>query len=201
MAGLEIWGGPHGRQVVDLVDERYVVGKADDVDIVITGDSTVSAAHMRLERIGTRWYVRDLNARNGTKVNGTRIVGEQTLRNGDELTLGRTRLVFHSHTAGKDGTTDALEPAPELTKMQRTVLIELCRPLLSGNAFTQPASVREVAGVIFTTTANVRQHLDHLYRKFDIPPGVQNRLLVLANEAVQRGAVTTKDLLPTDDDT
>ncbi len=77
MAGLEIWGPKGGRRIVELVDERYVVGKADDADVELTDDTTVSAAHAMVQRIGQRWYVHDLNSRNGTTVNKERIIGEQ----------------------------------------------------------------------------------------------------------------------------
>ena len=40
--------------------------------------------------------MRDLGSRNGTFVNGGRIIGEHALHSGDEVLLGRLRLVFHS---------------------------------------------------------------------------------------------------------
>ncbi len=198
MAGLEIWG-PQGRTIVELVDARYVIGKADDADVVLTGDTTVSAVHAMLERVGRRWFVKDLQARNGTIVNGERLLGEQALRDRDELVLGKSRLVFFAHEARRDPTTDVLSPAPELTKRQRDVLVEVCRPLLSGDPFTQPTPVREVAERLFVTVAAVRQNLDKLYDKFEIHSGDGNRLVRLANEAVQRGAVTAKDVEPRGD--
>ena len=125
MAGLEIWGPRGGRRIVELIDDRYVVGKADDADIVLTDDSTVSAAHAMVERIGQRWYVKDLQARNGTVVNKERILGEQPLRDRDELVLGKTRIVYFAQQARRDPTTDVIAPAPKLTKRQHEVLVAL----------------------------------------------------------------------------
>ena len=198
MAGLEIWG-PQGRTIVELTDARYVVGKAADADVVLTGDSTVSAVHAMLERVGQRWFIKDLKSRNGTIVNGERLVGEQALRDRDELVLGKSRLVFFAQQARRDPTTDVISPAPDLTRRQRDVLVEVCRPLLSGDPFTQPTPVREVAGRLYVTVAAVRQNLDKLYDKFEIHAGEGNRLVRLANEAVQRGAVTAKDVEPRGD--
>ncbi len=193
MAGLEIWGPRGGRRIVELIDDRYVVGKADDADIVLTDDSTVSAAHAMVERIGQRWYVKDLQARNGTVVNKERILGEQPLRDRDELVLGKTRIVYFAQQARRDPTTDVIAPAPKLTKRQHEVLVALCRPLLSGDPFTPPTPVREMKDELFVTVAAVRENLSRLYGLFDIPLDGDRRVQ-LANEAVRRGAVTVKDI-------
>ena len=193
MAGLEIWGPKGGRRIVELVDERYVMGKADDADIELTDDTTVSAAHAMVQRIGQRWYVHDLNSRNGTTVNKERIIGERALRDRDELVLGKTRVVFFAEQARHDPTTDVIAPAPKLTTRQHQVLIALCRPLLDGDAFTPPTPVRDMKAELFVTTAAVRENLSRLYTLFDIPQEGDRRVQ-LANEAVRRGAVTVKDI-------
>lgn len=193
MAGLEIWGPVGGRRIIELIDDRYVIGKAEDADIVLTDDSTVSAAHAMVERIGQRWYVRDLQARNGTVVNKERILGEQPLRDRDELVLGKTRIVYFAQEARRDPTTDVIAPAPKLTKRQHEVLVSLCRPMLSGNPFNPPTPVREMKDELYVTVAAVRENLSRLYTLFDIPLEGDRRVQ-LANEAVRRGAVTVKDI-------
>jgi DNA-binding NarL/FixJ family response regulator len=78
---------------------------------------------------------------------------------------------------GTQSTTEALGAPPALTPRERVVLVELCRPLLSANVFTQPASVREIAEVLVVSEAAVKQHLGRLYEKFGVvddvagPPG------------------------------
>ena len=193
MAGLEIWGPRGGRRIVELIDDRYVVGKADDADIVLTDDSTVSAAHAMVELIGQRWYVKDLDSRNGTTVNKDRILGERALRDRDELVLGKTRVVYFAQQARHDPTTDVIAPAPKLTKRQHEVVVALCRPLLSGDPFTPPTPVREMAQELYVTVAAVRENLSRLYLLFDVPLEGDRRVQ-LANEAVRRGAVTAKDI-------
>jgi hypothetical protein len=199
MATLDIWAPVGGRRTVELVEGRYVIGKGDDADLVLTDDSTVSAAHAMVERIGKRWYVRDLNARNGTVVNKERIVGERALRDRDELVLGKTKLVFFAQQPRHDPTTDVIAPAPKLTERQHEALVALCSPLLSGDPFTPPTPVREMAKQLFKTQAAVRMNLETLYDKFDIPRDANNRMVALANEAVRRGAVTMRDIEDADD--
>ncbi|MBI3181371.1 MAG: FHA domain-containing protein [Myxococcales bacterium] len=61
-------------------------------------DREVSKEHACIERIGTTFLLRDLNSSNGTFVNGRR-VKELRLRDGDEIALGNSRLIFHSGDA------------------------------------------------------------------------------------------------------
>jgi DNA-binding NarL/FixJ family response regulator len=62
--------------------------------------------------------------------------------------------------------------------------------VLGGAAFTEPASIREIADALVITEAAVKQHLAHLYDKFAIHGGGERRRVQLANEALRRGAVT-----------
>ncbi|HEX8007968.1 MAG TPA: hypothetical protein VF482_16245, partial [Trebonia sp.] len=78
--------------------------------------------------------------------------------------------------------------APELTRRELDVLISLCRPALSDEAFVAPATPREIAGDLVVTEAAVKQHLLRLYQKFRIPEG-PNRRTRLANEVITLGLV------------
>ncbi len=66
-------------------------------------DREVSKEHCVIERTGTTYLLRDLNSSNGTFVNG-RKVRELRLRDGDEVSLGNSRLIFHSGELGGTGT-------------------------------------------------------------------------------------------------
>lgn len=83
---------------------------------------------------------------------------------------------------------------PSLTPREREVLIELCRPALTDAAFSEPASIREIAKALFVTEAAVKQHMLRLYDKFGIDAGVTRRRLRLANEAIKRRIVSVRDL-------
>jgi adenylate cyclase len=56
-------------------------------------DREVSKEHASIERMGRDFILRDLGSSNGTFVNGRR-VAELRLREGDEITLGTSKLVF-----------------------------------------------------------------------------------------------------------
>jgi pSer/pThr/pTyr-binding forkhead associated (FHA) protein len=191
---LEVWQ-PEGRRLVPLESERMTIGKTASNDLTLEADPAVSRVHALVERLGTNWCVRDLASRNGTFVNGERVLGERALHTGDEIRLGATRLVFRgTGEVGREPATRPLASAPELTRRERDVLLALCRPVLSGDVFTQPASIRHIAEALVVTEAAVKQHLTHLYDKFGIEEDGESRRVRLANEAVQRGAVSLADL-------
>ncbi len=138
------------------------------------------------------------NNRNGTYVNGERLVRERPLRHGDELRVGATRLVFRAEdSAARPVTpTEAAERAPALTRRERDVLLALCRPVFSGSYLTEPASVREIAAELFLTESAIKKHVIRLYDKFGLSGTTERRRGRLANEAIRRGAVSLSDLRP-----
>lgn len=188
---LEVWTSG-GRQVRPLDSERVTLGTDSSNDISVESPS-LSGVHAVFERFGAAWTVRDLGSRNGTFVNGERIIGERALRDGDELLLAKLRVVFRGTGAGPRRT-EAIDPPPALTPRERDVLVALCRPLLSGDAFTEPSSIRAIAEALVVSEAAVKQHLTRLYDKFEIEPGEERRRVRLANAAVGRGAVVLGDL-------
>jgi hypothetical protein len=187
---VEVWGRG-GREVRALDSERLTVGTLDSNELVVDADG-VSRVHAVLERFGDAWCVRDLGSRNGTFVNGGRIIGEHALNAGDEILLGRLRLVYRGPVRGAE--TAAIAEPPRVTQREHDVLVALCRPLLSGDAFTEPASIRAIAAELVVSEAAVKQHLSRLYDKFDVGPHGERRRVQLANAAVARGAVKLGDL-------
>jgi len=119
---------------------------------------------------------------------------DRALRPGDELRVGRTRLVLRTTDPVAPTATEAAQSAPPLTRRERDVLVALCRPVLADNLFTEPASAGQIAGALVVSEPAVRQHLLRLYDKFAIHGGGERRRLRLANEAIRRGAVSLSDL-------
>lgn len=193
-AYIEVWVDGR-RDRIELEGERATVGHSSVNDISLPFDPTVSRLHAVLEALAGSWCIRDLNSRNGTYVNGERIWGERPLRPGDEILVGRTRLVFRTDEPEEDrDTTAARGRAPELTRREREVLLCLCAPLVSEEVFREPASIRDIASDLVVTEAAVKQHLSRLYEKFEIEEG-SGRRTRLANEAIRRGAVSMGELL------
>lgn len=182
-----------GRELRALEDARVTIGKAEGNDVLVE-DAAVSRLHAALEPYGATWCVRDLGSRNGTFVNGERVIAERALHHGDEIRIGATRLVFRASEVPSHDLTAAVESSPDLTRREHDVLVALCAPLFKGAMFSRPATIREIAAALFLTEGAIKQHLSRLYDKFRIEGGGDPRPVQLANEAVRRGAVGVADV-------
>lgn len=178
-------------RLIPLAD-KVTIGRDASHDIAFPDDLVVSRLHAIVERHGSGWSVRDLS-RNGTFVNGQRVAGERTLQPGDEISVGSHRLVLNAHGVPLGGTLSGEGP-PRLTTREKEVLIELCRPLLSGVPFPQPATDVEIAARLIVTRDAVKSHVRHLTQKFGLQEASGRRRVVLANEAITRRAVDLSDL-------
>ena len=75
-----------------LSPERTTIGRHPDSDIFLD-DVTVSRRHAEIERSGSIFTVNDVGSLNGTYLNRERIEHGE-LHSGDELQIGKFRLVF-----------------------------------------------------------------------------------------------------------
>jgi pSer/pThr/pTyr-binding forkhead associated (FHA) protein len=194
---LEVWRQA-GADLVQLDGDRLTVGRADGNDIVLADDGQVSRVHAVFERLAGAWSVRDVSSRNGTFVNGNRVSGEARVSPGDEVRIGRTRIVVRgdrSHDVAD--VTEAQAPPPQLTPREKDVLIALFRPMTGAEMFTEPASTRQIAQELWVSEAAVKQHLLRLYEKFGVGGEGERRRTRLANEALRRGAITLAEVRAT----
>jgi hypothetical protein len=192
MDELEVWVDG-AWQRVPLEGEELTIGQSAGNDLPLPFDRTVSRLHAVVSRVGSGWSIRDLSSRNGTFVNGERIVTERPLHSGDEIRVGSVRLLIRLEGATPDDATIGAEAAPELTRREREVLVALCRPVMSGDVFREPATIRQIAEQLFVTEAAVKQHISRLYDKFGLYDR-EGRRARLANEAIRRGVVTAAEI-------
>lgn len=183
---------PDGVREVTLEDE-LTIGRTPPAGLVL-GDSGLSRKNTTIFREDDELLVVDEDSTNGTFLNGERIWAPQRLRHGDEVRVGRTRLLFRNSSDVGRTVTEAEAERPTLTPREHDVLAVLCRPLLDRDLFTEPSSIREIATDLVVSEAAIKAHLANLYLKFDVEEGASNRRSRLANEALRRGAVTLADL-------
>ncbi len=92
-----ILGAGPGDERIPLARARTTFGrKPADVDL---GDAAVSGLHFQIDVMGRERFVRDLDSRNGTFLNGHRVRYSELLP-GDELRAGDTVLVFRTSRDG-----------------------------------------------------------------------------------------------------
>jgi pSer/pThr/pTyr-binding forkhead associated (FHA) protein len=92
-ATLVVTRGPGAGSRFLLDAEVIQAGRHPDSDIFLD-DVTVSRRHAEVARREGGWVVRDVGSLNGTYVNRQRIEDESVLTTGDEVQIGRFKLVF-----------------------------------------------------------------------------------------------------------
>jgi pSer/pThr/pTyr-binding forkhead associated (FHA) protein len=94
-----VQGGPAAGALFLLDADRVTAGRGGDSDIFLD-DITVSRRHAEVERTPAGYVVRDAGSLNGTYLNAERIDDEVVLHQGDELQVGKFRLVFFERSDG-----------------------------------------------------------------------------------------------------
>ncbi|MCA9024159.1 MAG: FHA domain-containing protein [Planctomycetaceae bacterium] len=84
-----------GGDPIPLLRVSLTVGRRSNCDISLRFPN-VSSQHCQLQLINGYWHLRDLNSRNGIKVNGVRC-DQKWLLPGDEVSIAKHRyeLVYH----------------------------------------------------------------------------------------------------------
>jgi DNA-binding CsgD family transcriptional regulator len=177
---------------------RIHIGRTPGNDVVLAGDAEVSRAHAVLEAVGTGWTVVDDGmSRNGTYVNGARVMRHRRLEDRDVLRIGATSILFRFPTMVADDSTAVATALPEahVTHAERRVLVELCRPLLAPGHVGVPATNGEIAGALSLSLPGVKSHIRSLFARLGVDDLPQNRKRAeLARRALDIGLVSARDL-------
>ncbi len=97
---LVVRRGPNSGSRFLLDSDATTAGRHPSSDIFLD-DVTVSRRHAEFVRTGDGFSVRDVGSLNGTYVNRDRI-DEATLAGGDEVQVGKYRLVYYPSQHGAD---------------------------------------------------------------------------------------------------
>lgn len=179
---------------------RVTIGRSQHADLALSWDAEVSRLHAAVEYLGAHWTIVDDGlSRNGTFVNGDRLVGRRRLMAGDVIRVGTSRVSFHDFGGVPDDitrvSTGSIPTARSLTETQRSVLIALCRPYKHGAGFATPASNQQIAEELFLSVDAIKTHLRALFAKFGVENLPQNQKRVrLAELAMQSGLISDRDL-------
>jgi predicted component of type VI protein secretion system len=76
-----------GGDPIPLLKKSLLIGRRESCDVVLRF-SNVSAHHCQLTVTGGYWYIRDLNSRNGIKVNGLRVT-DKRVDPGDVVSIAK----------------------------------------------------------------------------------------------------------------
>jgi pSer/pThr/pTyr-binding forkhead associated (FHA) protein len=176
---------------------RATIGRHADCDISLPWDPEVSRVHALVEHVGAQWvFVDDGLSRNGSFVEGARVIGRHRLNDGDRVCVGTTVLIFHDPEARE---AESTARAPEerasvpLSPTQRKVLIALCRPV-NDSSFATPATNRQIADEVFLSVDAVKAQLRILFERFGLHELPQNEKRArLASTVLGSGMLAPRD--------
>jgi DNA-binding CsgD family transcriptional regulator len=176
---------------------RMTIGRVEHNDLALEWDAEVSRTHAQLELVGADWtLVDDGLSRNGSFVNGERLVGRRRLQDGDTLRLGQTTVVFRAPVRVVE-TTAVGNPTAivRLTDAERKVLVALCRPMTGPGSKGVPASNQDIADELTLSLPGVKTHMRSLFAKLGIDDQRQyHKRTELARRALESGLVGPRDL-------
>jgi serine phosphatase RsbU (regulator of sigma subunit)/pSer/pThr/pTyr-binding forkhead associated (FHA) protein len=109
MAEISVQAADGSRERYPLLKARVTIGRSRDSDIFLP-DQWLSRQHAEILQKADGYYVNDLASKNGTLLNGGRLVEEQRLRAGDIITLGEHILTFSLGEPGDDETEADSDP-------------------------------------------------------------------------------------------
>jgi sigma-B regulation protein RsbU (phosphoserine phosphatase) len=76
-----------------LEKDEIVVGRAVEADVRVA-DAYISGHHARIRRTSRGWTVEDAGSKNGTLLNGRRLIEPALLSSGDEIAIGAVRICY-----------------------------------------------------------------------------------------------------------
>ena len=129
-----------GERAPHVIEGRtFLIGGREQCDMVVD-NSLVDSCHAVLYRAADRFYLRDLNSRSGSFVNGRR-VREVELRRGDEIRIGLTLARFEPPEKADDR---SLENGGELAGLAGTALAD--QPLEGDQPIRACPTIEQLLG-------------------------------------------------------
>ena len=102
MPKLSVSEGPMKGEAFDLTEDTVFIGRSSTNDIQIN-DSTISRKHIKIFRIGKKFFVEDLKSTNGTLINSEMIAPGEAFEVGDRdtISIGNTTVRLSGVPAAK----------------------------------------------------------------------------------------------------
>ncbi len=102
MAFLKRANGDSAGQVIELKQERTVIGRSPDHCHIVLDPNGVSRKHAEIYRKGDGFFVKDLHSRNMTRVNNAKLApgADHELTPGDRINICDVEFLFYSEPPG-----------------------------------------------------------------------------------------------------
>src|SRR3954453_17876193 len=99
---LEVTGGPAAGQQFG-VHEDFRIGSGETGPGTLGGDRWLSASHALFHQGPDGWAIEDLRSLEGTQLNGRALRGAATIKPGDVIELGSSRIVVLPEAGTAEG--------------------------------------------------------------------------------------------------
>ena len=93
MTFLAVERGKDAGKRYELKNFPVTIGRDSSSNTIAVNDGEASRQHIRIKKRGRLYILEDLESRNGTYVNGDKVVNT-TLKSGDKILMGSTELTF-----------------------------------------------------------------------------------------------------------
>ncbi len=130
-----------GERRFDVSTTPYRVGRARANQLSYPENGALSREHFVLDQGPGGWYVQDLNSRNGTLLNGSRICGKVPLSDRDVIVAGHLSFTFFN--SGPDGTDRILVVPDTILNFGQTRSTDLSSALASESQAKNAATQRD----------------------------------------------------------
>jgi len=110
---LRVMNGPLEGKRFEIGDaQELVIGREEDVEVLLDQDDLVSRRHAKVRRDWSGTAIEDLGSRNGIRVNRKK-VSAQPLKDRDEVEVGSTRFLFLDPSEVREAVIVEQKPPPK----------------------------------------------------------------------------------------
>lgn len=141
---------------VRLEKDRWSLGRAGENDLSYPDNPGLSRQHFILEKEADDWTIRDMGSKNGTFLNGKRILERERLRPGDRITASDLVLVYAGRTSRVSECSVIFEKSQADLRSANTLSTSLDRLVSTRSPTTQPAKGRSAEQWTTPVTAFLR---------------------------------------------
>ena len=85
MPQIRVKVGYQQGRVYPLQDKKNLIGRDPQSDILLDIESPASRHHATIYKSGDQWRLQDEGSMNGTLLNGSRVVDDSELKDGDKI--------------------------------------------------------------------------------------------------------------------
>ncbi|MBI1830163.1 MAG: FHA domain-containing protein, partial [Planctomycetes bacterium] len=190
---LEFVKGVNQGSRKELVGERFVFGRNADCHVVINAPA-VSREHAVIRLIGGKYYIEDMNSRNGTEVNNVKIKARTQLKDGNSITICGNTMTFYeaaprpklpehlSSSAIRDAKEAAERQQPDNSTVEATITPSSSKQMLEA----QPAER-------LTMLLDIGTELTQTMRTEDLLPKVVEKLFQVFRQADRAFIILKED--------